>query len=221
MNNMNEQSLLQEIEEDLARQRTEKLWKKYGPYVIGAALAIVLVTAGTSGYKSYRTVTAQKATTVYLDLFEKNKDKTEDLIAGLDSYSQENKGKIQAVLARLNEAAKLMDLGKKDKALEIYAGLAGETSVEPMYRQLADLLYVQSDMDTGDIAALEVRLQPLMAESCVWHFTAREYAGYLAIRQGDKEKAKKIFTELKNLPVIPKSINARSTDVLRWLNEGA
>ena len=46
--------IFQEIEEDLKRERVEVLWEKYGNWVIGAAVAIVLATAGIKGWGSYQ-----------------------------------------------------------------------------------------------------------------------------------------------------------------------
>ena len=216
MNNMNEQSLLQEIEEDLARQRTEKLWKKYGNTVMGIALAIVLATAAVSGYKTYRTNTTQKATAAYMTQFETFKGKESELMAALEPYAKDNKGTTLAVFAQFNQAGLALSNDKKDKALEVYNAIAADATVEPVFRELADLLYVQTELDTGDVATLEARLQPLMNGS-PWQYTAREFAGNLAIRAGDKEKATKIFTELKTMPNVPKSIEGRAKDVLNWL----
>jgi len=220
MNDMNERSLLQEIEDDLARQKAEKFWKTYWPYVLGAALAIVLATAGVSAYKSYRLSSAQKAASTYLSIMDKNKDKEAELAQALDAYTKTNDGTIQYTLAQFTEAGLALEQNKKDKALAIYNEIAADKAVETKFRQLADLLYVQTELDTGDIAALDARLQPLM-DGSPWQFSAREFAGNLAIRAGDKEKAIRIFSDLKVLPHVPKSIEARSKDILNWLKEGA
>jgi hypothetical protein len=58
----NEHGLLQEIEEDLQRQKFEELWRKFGPYILGAAAAIVLVTAMITGWQTYQTRQSQKVT---------------------------------------------------------------------------------------------------------------------------------------------------------------
>jgi hypothetical protein len=70
-------------------------------------------------------------------------------------------------------------------------------------------------MDSGDAAALSQRLQPLTFEKGAWRFSAMEDEGYLALKMNDKEKAKKIFTELSQNASVPKSISARATDLLR------
>lgn len=220
MNNTNDQGLLQEIEEDLARQRTEKLWKKYGNTVISAALAIVLVTAGISWYKNYKLSSAQQTTGALLEVLSKNKDKPDDLMAALADYAKSNEGKAQAVFALFNEAGLAVDKNDKAKALEIYTAIAADKSVEPLYQQLADLLYVKTDLDTGPAAELDKKLIPLMVPDCAWRHTAKEFAAHLALREGNKEKAKILFGELKAATDAPKSIQARATDIHSWLQKG-
>ena len=41
--NAEQENLFKEIDEDLRQERFAKLWKKYGPYIISAAVALVLV----------------------------------------------------------------------------------------------------------------------------------------------------------------------------------
>lgn len=220
MHDMNENSLLQEIEADLTRQQYEKLWKKYGPYVLGAAFLIIAATAGGTGYKSYKIQEAQKTTAAYTALFAQKSDKPEELAASLEKFSTENSGTIQSVFARLKSGAVAVKANKIEDATRIYEALASDKGVDMVHRQLADLLYVQTLLDTGEAAALEARLLPLMKDDSAWRFTAKEFAGYLALRVGDKEKAKVIFTELKTASGAPSSIVARSGDIVSWLNGG-
>ena len=53
--------VFQEVDEDLRRDRAAKLWKRYGIFVIAAAVAIVIATGGYVAWKNYRTkqLTAQ------------------------------------------------------------------------------------------------------------------------------------------------------------------
>lgn len=224
MHDMNENTLLQEIEDDLARQRYEKLWNKYGPYVLGGAFVVVAATAALNVYKTYALHASQKTTVAYMDVFQQDagKDnKPEEMVSSLQGFADKNKGTTQAAFARLKAASYAAKSGKAAEAAKIYDELAKDQGVDTVFRQLADLLSVQTQLDTGDVAALEARLQPLMQGENVWRFTAKEFSGYLALRQGDKEKAKSIFTELKDMPNVPSSIAARSGDVAAWLNGGA
>ena len=45
--------IFREVDEDIRRERYAKLWKAYGRYVIGAALALVIGVAATIGWREY------------------------------------------------------------------------------------------------------------------------------------------------------------------------
>ena len=47
--------IFQEVDEDLRRDRATALWRKYGIYVLGVAIALVAGTAAWSGWRYYET----------------------------------------------------------------------------------------------------------------------------------------------------------------------
>lgn len=214
---MNERSLLQEIEEDLSRKRLEALWKKYGHTVIGCAVAIVLATASVTGYKSYKGGEEQRLTDGLITLSQEAKSNTAEKIAAVEAYAKKAKGEPQAVFAKLEAAALAMNTNDKEQALALYNEIATDDTLEPFFRQLGDLLVVQTNLDDGEPVALEARLEPLMKEECAWRFSAHEYAGYLALRMNDKPKALKTFKALIALPAAPNDFVSRANDIVRWL----
>lgn len=213
--------LFQEIEEDLNRQKIEALWKHFGPTILAGALAIVLVTAGITGWKSFRTDRAQKRTAAYADLLQADYAKPEEGIAAMDSFIAANDGSVQALFARLQIAATMARGGKTEEAAKAYDSIATDSSTPEIFRGLASLLAVQTMLDSGEPAKLEEKLHPLMKTENPWRFMASEYAGHLALRAGDKAKAKAIFEKLNAMPDVPPAIGERTSDMLNWLKEGA
>ncbi len=47
---MSNDTLIREVDEELRRDRMRKLWRQGGPWVIAAAVAVVLVVAGYEGW---------------------------------------------------------------------------------------------------------------------------------------------------------------------------
>ncbi len=218
---MNDQGLLQEIEEDLSRKRMEALWKEYGPTVIAIAVAIVLATAIGTGWKSYKFDRAQSMTGDLVTLIQETKENTNEKITAIESYAVDQKGKAHAVWARLNAASLALKAKDADKAVALYNDIANDEGLEPFFRQLGDLLVIQSTLDTAEPAKLEARLAPLMKEDSSWRISAHEYAGLLALRTGDKEKAKKLFMAIQSMPDVPGDFITRANDIVRWLEGGA
>jgi hypothetical protein len=51
--------IFKEVDEDLRREQVRKLWDRYGPYVIGLAILIVVATAGYRGWEYWQERQAQ------------------------------------------------------------------------------------------------------------------------------------------------------------------
>lgn len=218
---MNDQGLLQEIEEDLQRQKFEALWKRFGPYIVAGAAAIVIMTAAITGWQSYTLRGEQGRTGELLTILEKEYDKEMVRLPALEAFAQANSKTSQALFARFHAASILFNDGQKDKAVAAYDAIAADSSVEPFFRQLSSLLAVQTEMDTGDAAKLEAKLQPLMAEDSAWRALASEYAGHIAVRVGDKAKAKATFEKVMAMKDVPEAVAKRATDMLAWINGGS
>lgn len=216
----NDHGLLQEIEEEMSRQKIEALWRRFGPYILGAAAGIVLVTALYSGWQSYKTSAQQKRTEALWALVESGPEKQAEKAEALAALAQQYKGTAPALFARFIEAGDLAKAGKKAQALAVYDALAADASQETFFRQMADILAVQTMMDEGDPAQLAARLEPLRQEDSAWRVLATEFAGHLAVRAGDKAKAKEMFEAVLAMPDPAAPVAQRSRAMLSWLNQG-
>jgi hypothetical protein len=214
---MTQSDLMQEIEEEVQRKRMEALWQKYGLHIIILAAVIVIGTAGFVSWKNYRAKTEIKATTEYMSALLADKADLSAKTAKLEAVAKNFSGESQATLALLHEAGLLQKSGETDKAVVIYDKIASDTKVDTVFRQLADLSVVQSQMDKGDAKLLLKRLEPLMAEGSVWRSSAREYAAHLCLKSGDKVKAVEYFSALSQDKEVPAAMAERATDMLRYL----
>jgi hypothetical protein len=214
---MTEHTIFHEIQEDLERQKLAAWWKRYGIWVAATALGIVLATAATTAYHSWKADRDQRLT-AGLVTAEKPGATTVKSLDALQSFADDHKGAGQADIALLRAGAVAAEQNDTPKAMKFFDQVANDPKADPAFRQLGDLLSVQVQMDWGDAAALALRLQPLTAENAPWRFSALEAQGYLAIRTGDTAKAKQIFTDLSQDARAPKTMGTRAADVLRGLN---
>ncbi len=212
---MTHNNLFQEVEEDLDRQKLEALWKKYGFWVITLAIGIVIWTASATAYRSWRADRAQQTTAAFLDASSAEASKS---LEALQKFADAHKGADLGTLALLRAGASSADKGDKAKAIATFDAVAADAKADAVFRQLADLLSVQLQIDTGDAVVLRKRLQPLTAEGAPWRYSAFEKDGLLALRSGDKAKARQTFAALAQDERAPKSIAARATDLLRILD---
>jgi hypothetical protein len=139
-------------------------------------------------------------------------------IEKLQKFAAENRATTFAALAELRAGALAAEQNDKVKAVTFFDAAAAEEKADAAFRQLGDLLSVQMQMDAGDPATLSGRLEPLTVEHAPWRFSAMEDQGYLALRTGDKNRARQIFTLLSQDATVPQSIGARAKDIARSLN---
>ena len=216
---MTEHNIFQEIQEDMERQKLEALWRRYGPYVVVAAVFVVLITAGITIWNNWQSSKHQEATAGLTRIMNKYRVDEVPRIEALENFAKDNSGTPQAAFAQLHAAALFAKKGEIEKAVQVYDVLAKDGSVEMSFRQFADLMAVRIQMDTADPALLEKRLAPLLTENGPWRFTAKEYQGYLAMKAGDRPRARQIFTELSQNAGTPPSLSARATDLQSYLSE--
>ena len=214
---MTEHNLFHEVQADLERQKLEALWKQYGLWVVVVALGIILATAGSTAYRSWKISNDQRLTAELLDADKVGNDQLTS-IENLEKFAAANSGANQADMALLHAGAIAIDKNDTAKAISFFDAVANDAKAEPAFRQLGDLLSVQVQLDTGDAAALSARLQPLTEERAPWRFSALEEQGYLALRANDKSKARQIFAELSQDARVPPTMSARAADILRSLN---
>lgn len=210
--------IFREVAEDLRRDQLMSFWKRYGTAVVTGAVLIVAGTGAYVGWKHWRASQMEERTLVLsraLDLARPAEGQTLDPKAAADALAKAatELGAGHAVLARLYEAGLRSRDGQYDQAVALYDQVAGSGEVDPVLRDLAQLLSVQLQVDKGDITALRGRLEPLMASGNVWRASATELAAVLAIRAGDTAQAGTLFRSLADDAQTPQGIRARATEL--------
>ncbi|MBP2227445.1 hypothetical protein J2847_000725 [Azospirillum agricola] len=204
--------IFREVDEDLRRDRAEHVFKKYGGAMIAAA---VLLVAGTGGYTAWRNWQASKQqqdTAALVTAISQTAQGPEKGVEALAAYAGSADPRM-AAFAQFNAAALLLRQGKPADAATIYDGIAANSAVDPVYRDLATLLGAMQRVESGDAAQLTARLQPLTADSSPWRFTARELTALLAARSGDTAKARGLFQQLADDQQAPSGVRSRAADL--------
>jgi hypothetical protein len=204
-----DKQLFREIDEDLRRERYMKLWKAYGRYITGAALTIILATAGWVWWQNNQTSMRGEEGERYAAaaaLVGKG-----DPTAAIEAFSQvaAKSGAGYAALAKLREAALRASKGDLKGATALYDAVAGDSDANPNLRDLARLLGTLSQLDTGNPAALTAKLAPLANGDGPWRYAALELTGLLAERAGDIKRAREIYTKLVDDAAAPSSLRVR------------
>lgn len=212
--------LLREVEEELRRERLEKIWKEYGTYVIAAAAFVVLAVAGYKFWESQRLAAAQDAGSRYEEVLLLLNDKKEGSAEKeLEKIAVEGAGGYRA-LAQLQLAGVQARQGKKAEALATYEALGNDGSADTMLRDFARLQAAGLRAGEADFTEMENRLTPLMVDDSPWRYSARELLGLAAFRAGKTSEARTILTPLFVDQQTPQSVAERVQIVMAEIAAG-
>jgi hypothetical protein len=210
--------IFKEVDEELRRDHAAKVWKKYGPFVIGAAVALVAATAAYQIWTWWDVKQRTEMSRSYaaaVALFEQGR--TEDAAAAFGAVAEGGGG--YSLLAAFNEARLLAEAGDIDAAIQAWDRLAANSSAGPAFRGAATLLSIMHQSDSGDPAELEARLAPLTEEGSGFRPIALELTAVMALRQGDRARAREIYTRLADDRTAPVGLRGRASQMLAALAE--
>jgi hypothetical protein len=208
--------IFQEVDEDLRHDRLFKLWRRYGSFVIAAAVAVVAATGAYVWWKNHRTaqLMAEGDSFVQAVLLRSAGQSREasDAFAALAARAHDGFG----VLARFNQAALLAERGEAADAVKIYDEIA-KSAPDAALRDLAVVCSVSLSLESAEPAELKARLEAISAADNPFRHSARELTALLALRTGDSAAARELFKELAADKTAPSGVRARAEEMLQAL----
>ena len=214
--------IFDEVDEELRAERAQELLKRYGGLIVVCAVAIVGAAAGWQGWRWYEARQDQAAAVEYIaamnlaDVTAAGGRSEANRTAGIAMFAQlaAKAPSGYATLSRLREAALKADAGDGAGAAALWDQLASDQSVDPLLRDLANLLWAQHQIDSGDPSLLEARLKALAALSNPWHALADEQLALLALRQGKVDQARTTLRRLAQDVTAPNGVRGRAGALL-------
>lgn len=198
-------SLSREIDEELRREKLEKLWEQYGTYVLGAAAAIVIAVGGYQLYDQRKKSFAAENGARYdaaVTLLEQSKTDeaqkalSEVLASGHAGY---------ASLAQLQLAGIHLKANRPQDALAVFEALATSPSADADIKTFALLQAAALRLGQADFTELQNWLKPVAEGSTAWRFQARELLGTAAFKAGKFDDARAQLTPLLADPETPRA----------------
>jgi len=206
--------LFKEVDEEIRRDRYSQIWKSYGKYITGGAAAIVLATAAVVFWQRYQLSVAGKEGETYAAAVSVAQGgKTDEAIKALAAVAAKS-GSGYKTMARFQEAALRAKKGEPRQAAALYDAIAADGGADSVLRDLARLLSVRTELDTGKPAELTAKIAPLAKGDGPWHHSALELTALLAQKSGDIKRAREIFTRLADDGTAPSALRARARALL-------
>jgi hypothetical protein len=212
--------IFREIDEELRRDNLLKLWSRYRRYIIGAAVAVMLVAGGIAAWRSHEVSQRQVEATRYagaLSLAESGK--TADAIRVFAAIAGDGGG--YGLLARFEEAGLEAKSGDHKAAAALYDRIAADAGVDSDFRRLAVILAVMQGMQEKPAAGPQqtiARLAPLTAPGDPWRPSALELTALARLEAGDSKGALALYKSLADDLAAPRSLRARAAEMVAALS---
>ncbi|SFV35367.1 hypothetical protein SAMN05216456_2132 [Devosia crocina] len=205
---MAEDNIFREVDEELRSDRMRALWRRVGPFVIGAAVAIVAVVAVNEGWSWYASSQAARSSDeLYAALQTADGDDLAAAQAEFDALAADGSGGYP-VLAEFAKASLLARQGDTEGAVAAYDALANDQS-NVRLRELALLQSARILVDTGTLADVESRIGTIASDDNPMRRVARELIGLAQFKAGDNEAARTSFEDVLNDPLAQEGIRNR------------
>lgn len=213
---MKADEFFREVDEAVRQERWLKLWKRYGSWIIGAALAIVLGAAAGVAWREYRSSARLSEATQYAQAVELLRQNRPAEAADAFAALAENADSGYAVIARLRAAEARAEAGNPEARLETLTRLA-DSDAAPVYRELARLLAAQQQLGQGELDALTQQLAGLTEVGEPWRHSALELQALAQMRAGETLEARRTLTDLLSEPGAPADLARRASELLEAL----
>lgn len=218
---MSDENFFHEVSEELRSDRMREAWRRYGLYVVGAAILLVVVVGVYEGWSWWqRSNSARSSDAFYAALDLESSGNIKGAEAAMATLTKDGSGNYP-VLARFKEASLLARQGDTKQALAAYDGLATAQS-DPRLRNTALLLAAELLVDKGDVGAVKSRVQGLIGPDSPFSDVALEAIGLTQYKAKDLKGAMATFGKVLDDPQANRDVKGRvELYVAQLVAEGA
>lgn len=215
----NNDTLFREVDEELARERWEKLWQQYGTYVLAGAALIVALVGGKQFWDTHQRTMSEAAGAKYeAALSLGTAKKTDEATAALAELAA-SAPKGYATLAKLNLAGAHLKAGKTAEALAIFEELS-TAAADPLLGNFARLQAAGLKLGDAGYDEMQNRLTGLTVDTSPWRNPARELLARAGLKAGKTDEAKSLLAAILGDPGVSKEAAARVQTLLAMITAG-
>jgi hypothetical protein len=211
--------LFREIDDELRREKFERLWQRHGTLLVVVVLLALAAFGGWRYYMWQKTSAAEADGVAFEQAISLSKaGKAAEADAMFDKLAASGHGGYR-ILAGFRSAS---DLAQKDKAAAVKAfdALAADTGLSQVLRELAQIRAATLLVDSVSYQEMGSRIEALASAGGAWRNSARELMGLVSYRTGDLESAGKWFDQIVVDREAPPSQRQRAQLMLELVRGG-
>lgn len=211
--------IFREVDEELRQDQLKQIWKRYGRLIVAAMVAVVLAVGGFQAWKAWdlsqRTALSDRFADALGQADSGDTAAAEEALAAIAAETSGGYG----TLAAFAQARLRAETGDTAGAAALWERVANEEAEGSPLQRIAVLLAIMHQVDDGDAAALETRLAPLTKAGEAFRPTALELTAILALRQGDRARARETYALIVDDLAAPAGLRARAAQMIEALAE--
>lgn len=178
-------AFIREVDEDLRQKQINDLWKKYGKFVIGIAIGIVVIVAGRSIYtqmveSKYNEQATAFTNAIKLDDSEMSAALDPLIASDVDGYE---------IIATFKKAELEVAADNKLGAVAVFDHFIETASVDQVYIDMATIQAAILELDTASSDAVRARLALILDGSSKFKYIASELLALSELKNQETEAA--------------------------------
>lgn len=182
--------IFREVDEEVRRERLQRLWDRYSLFIIAAAVLIVAGVGAWRGYQWYQAKEAAKAGAAYDAALQLAQDGKHAEAASAFAKLAGGRTPGYRVLARLQEGEQLA-ASDTEAAVALFDQVAANSGNPRLLRDVAAIRAGFVLLDKAPFADMTRRLEPLAEPNGPLRHTARELLALSAWRNNDIAAARR------------------------------
>lgn len=212
--------IFHEVEEDLRRDRLNKVWARYGTVFLAIAVLAVAATAAFVWWRGQQQVNREIAAETFAAADEKAA--SGDLDGALAAYGEiaAPGGAGYPTLALFRQASLLTAKNDVQGALALYDRISS-SAADDRLKALAQIRAAFTVADTEAPDVLKKRVSAFLGDDNPWRFEARELTAFADFRARNEDAAAAAYAALAADEAAPATLRDRAGKMASFLRGGA
>ncbi len=213
---------LREVDENLRRDRARDFAKKYGNWLIGGVLLLLVASGGWIYWQNMREQRTQGQVEQLSDIFTKiGSGASATAPAELEKLAKDGSSTAVRASALFTAAALAIQNNDQPTAIAKYRAIAADSGFPAPYRDAALIRQTALEFDKLKPEDVIARLAPLARPGNPWFGSAGEMTAMALIKQGKSAEAGRLFAAIAKDKSAPDSLRQRSVQIAASLGVDA
>lgn len=202
-------NIFNEVDEDIRKERYQNLWRKYGKYLVGLILSVILIFSINQYLQSKNIKDNKKLLEIYFSAAQSIEKNQFDIANDNLKKIYDDKNITLAAFSGFKMSETYLKNGNKIEALKVLSDIFKNVSLDILYRELALYKYIMINFDEMSINEIKEKIDFKTINKGQLSPYFNELIGIKYITIGQKNKAYSIFNDLNSLESTPFDLKIR------------